>query len=245
MKRFWCLILVLFGIIGWTMTADAFYGDVDTDTESFTLGVAGQGDDLNASLTGVLPVKAINGWVGLYGSHQEAGDIVSARVANGRVQGAIPIGRYDLEAFIDGTHDKSRGISLSLLGGYFFRMGRYDIGDIVLSAGAGNYTENRNLDDNIGRGASDSETTFGWLAFISGKLDKTIAGDISWIIRYKPEISFAHYSVESSLTFSKRITSSTAVGATIRGLFDTNDQGGLETDLHSSYLLTVTYTPEQ
>jgi hypothetical protein len=79
---------------------------------------------------------------------------------------------------------------------------------------------------------------------VSGKLAGTKAGDISGTVRYKPEIQFDHYALETSISFNKKISNSMAVGATFFGLLDTNTHASIESDWHSSYLLTVTYTPE-
>ena len=214
----------------------AFYGDIATDYPSVTLGISGQGTNHSSSLTALFPVKRLNGWSGFYVNRQDADEKIVAETYNGHLQGGFKVGTVGIEAYIDATRDKLRAIDLSLAAGYFVRPAVITYEDIKFSFGAGNFTENRNLDDDIGRAAADGETSFGWLAFVSGQ-----RGNISGVLRYKPEIQFNHYMLEGSLSFSKDLDEHLALGASLLTIYDTNS--ATDKDLHTSYLVTVTFTP--
>ena len=151
-----------------------------------------------------------------------------------------------VEAYAEATRDKWRMIDLSLETGYFIRPGTFTWtvsprgdtrNDITFSGGAGNYTERRDVDEGIGRDAADASTTFGWLAFVSGKYK-----NISGVVRYKPSLDFADTRVESSLSFNHDLSDTLALGFALQNVLDS--QSVADSDLHTSYLLSITFSPE-
>ena len=221
-----------------TIGADAYYGDIATDKESFTLGIAGQNANQITSLTALFPIKSANGWAGTYVSRQVADGEVVSETINGHLQGGFrppfipPQAGVSVEAYISATRDKWRAIDLAIETGYFIRPGTYTWNDITFSGGAGNYTERRDEDEAIGRDKDDASVTFGWLAFISGKWR-----NVSGVVRYKPSLDFAEERIEASASINQPITEQLGIGFSTQAIVEAED-------VHTSYLLSVTYTPE-
>ena len=229
MKR---LLMVLLSVLLSVSVAHGFYGDIATDRESFTLGIAGQNANQITSLTALFPIKNANGWAGAYVSRQVADEMVVSETFNGHLQGGLRVRGVGVEAYIEATRDKWRMIDLALETGYFIRPGTFTWNDVTFSGGAGNYTERRTEDAEIGREADDASTTFGWLAFVSAKWK-----NVSGVVRYKPSLDFAEERIESSLSINHEITNEVGIGFTTQSIVDAED-------LHTSYLLNFTYIPE-
>ena len=233
----WLIFLFVFA-----QSIPAYYGDLNTDRESVTVGISGQNANQIMSLTALFPIERANGWAGAYVSRQVAEGEVISETLNGHLQGGFRVRAIGIEAYIEATRDKSRAIDLAIETGYFVRPGQYvwrpfrDSAGITLSGGAGNYTERRDADESIGRAANDANTTFGWLAFVSGTWR-----NVSGVVRYKPSINFAETRLETSLSFNHALSETTAVGITTQAVFDS--QSIVESDAHSSYLIQFTYTP--
>ena len=229
MKR---LLMVLLSVLLSVSVAHGFYGDIATDKESFTLGIAGQNANQITSLTALFPIKNANGWAGAYVSRQVADEMVVSETLNGHLQGGFRVRGAGVEAYIEATRDKWRMIDLAIETGYFIRPGTWTWNDVTFSGGAGNYTERRTEDAEIGREADDASTTFGWLAFVSAKWK-----NVSGVVRYKPSLDFAEERIESSLSINHEITNEVGIGFTTQSIVDAED-------LHTSYLLNFTYIPE-
>ena len=229
MKR---LLMVLLSVLLSVSVAHGFYGDIATDRESFTLGIAGQNANQITSLTALFPIKNANGWAGAYVSRQVADEMVVSETFNGHLQGGFKLRGIGIEAYASATRDKWRMIDLALETGYFIRPGTFTWNDVTFSGGAGNYTERRTEDAEIGREADDASTTFGWLAFVSAKWK-----NVSGVLRYKPSLDFAEERIESSLSINHEITNEVGIGFTTQSIVDAED-------LHTSYLLNFTYIPE-
>ena len=226
-----------------TIGADAYYGDIATDKESFTLGIAGQNANQITSLTALFPIKSANGWAGTYVSRQVADGEVVSETINGHLQGGFrppfisPQAGVSVEAYIEATRDKWRAIDLAIETGYFIRPGTYTWNDITFSGGAGNYTERRDEDEAIGRDKDDASTTFGWLAFLSGKWK-----NVSGVLRFKPSLTFGETRLEGSLSFNHEISETVGLGITTQAVSDSASIA--DSNVHTSYLLNFTYTPE-
>ena len=234
MKR---LFVVLLSMLLSVSVVYGYYGDIAADKESFTLGIAGQNANQITSLTALFPLSRVNGWAGAYVSRQVADGEVVAETVNGHVQGGFAVRDVGIEAYIEATRDKWRMIDLAIETGYFIRPGTFTWNDIAFSGGAGNYTERRAEDEEIGRDAADASVTFGWLAFVSAKWR-----NISGVVRFKPSIDFVDTRIESSLSFNHEISETAALGFTTQSVLDS--QSVVEGDLHTSYMLTFTFTPE-
>ena len=219
-----------------TFGAKAYYGDIAADRESFTLGIAGQNANQITSLTALFPIESANGWAGAYVSRQVADGMVVSETYNGHLQGGFKVRGIGVEAYAAATRDKWRAIDLAIETGYFIRPGTFTWNNITFSGGAGNYTERRTEDAEIGREAGDPSTTFGWLAFISGKWR-----NVSGVLRYKPSLDFEETKFEGSLSFNHELSETVSLGITTQGVLDS--QSIAESDFHSSYLIQFTYTP--
>ena len=233
MKRLFVVLIMVLSV----SVAYGYYGDIATDKESFTLGIAGQNANQITSLTALFPIKSANGWAGTYVSRQVADGEVVSETINGHLQGGFRVRGVGVEAYISATRDKWRMIDLAIETGYFVRPGTWTWNDITFSGGAGNYTERRDEDEAIGRDAKDAATTFGWLAFVSGKWK-----NVSGVVRFKPSIDFEETRFEGSLAFNHELSDTTAIGITTQSVLDS--QSIADRDLHTSYLVQFTYTPE-
>ena len=238
-KRFAMIytITVLIFLFFLVQVSHSFYGDIATDTPSFTLGIAGQNANQVTSLTALFPIKRANGWAGAYVSRQVADEMVVSETLNAHIQGGFKVRAVGVEAYASATRDKWRAIDLALETGYFVRPGTYTWNDVTFSGGAGNYTERRDEDEAIGRDKADASTTFGWLAFVSAKYR-----NVSGVLRYKPSLDFEERRVEASLAFNHDLTDNVAFGIATQSILDS--QAVADRDLHTSYLVTFTYTPE-
>ena len=123
-------------------------------------------------------------------------------------------------------------IDLALETGYFVRPGTFTWNDVTFSGGAGNYTERRDEDEEIGRDADDASVTFGWLAFVSAKWR-----NVSGVVRYKPSLDFAEERIEASVSINQPITEQLGIGFSTQAIVEGEEA-------HTSYLLNFTYTPE-
>ena len=166
-KRLWNWIELFVAVaiailtLVYTKQASAYYGDIATDKESFTLGIAGQNANQVTSLTALFPIESANGWAGAYVSRQVADGAVVSETLNAHLQGGFRIRSVGIEAYIEATRDKWRMIDFAIETGYFIRPGTWTWNDITFSGGAGNYTERRDEDEAIGRDAKDASLTFG------------------------------------------------------------------------------------
>lgn len=234
MKR---VLVVLLGVLLSVSVAHGFYGDIATDRESFTLGIAGQNTNQITSLTALFPLEGVNGWAGTYVSRQVADGEVVSETLNGHLQGGFAVRGIGIEAYIEATRDKWRMIDLAIETGYFVRPGTFTWNDITFSGGAGNYTERRDEDEAIGRDKTDASTTFGWLAFVSAKWR-----NVSGVLRFKPSLDFEEEVIEGSLSFNHELTETVSLGITTQATIDS--QVAADQQAHTSYLINFTYTPE-
>ena len=234
MKR---VFVVLLGVLLSVSVAHGFYGDIATDRESFTLGIAGQNANQITSLTALFPLEGVNGWAGTYVSRQVADGEVVSETLNGHLQGGFAVRGIGIEAYIEATRDKWRMIDLAIETGYFVRPGTFTWNDITFSGGAGNYTERRDEDEAIGRDKTDASTTFGWLAFVSAKWR-----NVSGVLRFKPSLDFEEEVIEGSLSFNHELTETVSLGITTQATIDS--QVAADQQAHTSYLINFTYTPE-
>lgn len=234
MKRFFVVYTIAWLIFLFFLarSAPAYYGDIATDQRSFTLGIAGQNANQISSLTALFPIGGVNGWAGAYVSRQVADGEVVSETLNGHLQGGFRIRGIGVEAYIDATRDKWRAIDFAIETGYFVRPGTWTWNDITFSGGAGNYTERRDEDEAIGRAKDDTSTTFGWLAFVSGKWR-----NVSGVVRYKPSLDFAEERIEASLSINQPITEQIGIGFSTQAIVEAED-------VHTNYLLQVSYAPE-
>ena len=95
------LYAVLLATLLFSVVASAQFSDLVTDNPSLTFSMAGQNSTQTTALTGVLPVKKVNGWVGVYTSRQIVEAEVVDEVYAGHVQGGFRIAGFGVEAFTE------------------------------------------------------------------------------------------------------------------------------------------------
>ena len=215
--------------------AFAYFGDPDTDKVSLNLSIAGQNADQTTSATALVPLDTINGWVGLYLARQIADKEVIGEVFNLHLQGGYDFGHFNLEGYIEGYRDLQREISGALGSGYFIRPEKASWNGVLFSFGLGNYTEQRDNDEEIGRDKADTENRLGWLSFVSGTY--TVGtGHLSAVLRYKPALDFDTTTWEGSGAINFDLNDEWSLGISGKGV--------VEEEFNSSYLIGVTYMPE-
>ena len=233
MKKLVLSVSLIVMVMIWSTLAFAYYGDTLTDTKHFSLGVTGQNSNQVTSATALLPFKF--GWLGLHGARQTADDKIVSETANAHLQGMYNIGAVNLECYVELFRDRIRDIDYAFGSGYFLRPPKVTWNGITFSFGAGNWTERRQNDDEIGRDAADPENRIGWLSFVSGNL-VVKGGQLSTIARYKPTIDFDETIWEFSSAFNYPISKEWLLGFTKNAILENED-------IHTSYQLVLTYTP--
>ena len=165
--------------------SSAQFGDTPHD-EGITvdLGLAGDRDSQNESITAVLPVPAINGWLGIHGLRTVGNGEVLSEVARGHIQGGGNIGKLGLEGFIDAERNKAKGSDLSTEVGAFVRLGTHRRGNLRVSGGIGNYLENVDLREELG--IEDEGTINRWLGFASFDYSQ-----LSGLLKFTPRSDFS------------------------------------------------------
>ena len=223
--------------LAFSFSAFAQYTDLATDEASVTISAAGQNDSLVTSATGIFPAETINGWVGAYASRNTVDGTLEDETLNLHFQGGFKelLGELGVEFFIDLDRNKHRNIDFGKRFGYFIRPGVHEIqtslGVLSLSGGAGNYTEDVSLKEEL-TGDAAAPSNFGWLAFTSLSI-----GAFGGQVKYQPDINFEFYEVSVEGSVSKEVADNISVGLTVRALKD--NKGYSESSFDSSYLLSV------
>ena len=120
--------------------------------------------------------------------------------------------------------------------GYFARPGIYEVAGGRVSGGFGNFSENADTLEEIGKKATD-ETSFGWLAFVSGHW-VVYDLDVGVTVRYLPELDFDTQAVEAVSSVAYELSDELSLGLVLGLDVDR------ETEIHNQYLIALTWTPE-
>ena len=226
------LYTVLLGMLLFSGLAYAQFSDLVTDNPSITFSMAGQNTTQTTALTGVLPVKKMNGWAGVYVSRQIVENEVVDEVYAGHVQGGFRIGDVGIEGFTELERNRLQDFDRIRIG-YFARPGVYEVAQGRVSGGFGNYSENAEVLEEVG----EKEALVGWLAFLSGHWE--VRGlDIGVTVRYLPELDFDTQTVETVSSVAYELSNDFSLGLVLGVDIDR------ETQLHNQYLIALTWTPE-
>ena len=214
--------------------ASAQFSDLVTDNPSVTFSMAGQNTTQTTALTGVLPIKDANGWAGIYASRQIVEGTVVDEVYVGHVQGGFRISGFGIEGFTELQRNMMQGDRLRI--GYFGRPGIYEVAGGRISGGFGNFSENAEVLDELDK-KEDAETSFGWLAFVSGHW--SLYGlNLGATVRYLPELDFDTQALESVLNIGYEFYRDFTVGIILESEIDR------ETKVSNQYQIALTWTPE-
>ena len=219
-----------------TSSSFAQFSDTDPDKKSFAVGLTGQNENAVSSLTAIFPYEKIKGYAGIYAGRQTAdGELVDENIV-GRLQGGGDIGDVRLRAYTEATRNLYKAIDLNIEVGYFVESPNFTYQTIEFSAGAGNFSEKRDLDDKIGRDAGDGDVTFGWLSFLTAE-----RGCVTSVLRLKPEITFQEFAAELEVALNKDITENIALQLVNTLEYDTDSV--VDTDWNRTYMFQAVYTP--
>lgn len=228
MKRSFTFTLILMMIA--VMTAQAQLDTADTTDQNFTFSLAGQNTNSIVGLTGVQPIGAINGHAGVFVSRQTAEDEVVSENVDVELVGG---GKY-LELFFEGKRDLHRGITWESSVGYFVKPPALTVGSATFTAGAGNSSANTQVKEAL-KVEGDDAVAFNWIAFVQVDWWKT-----ETTITAEPDIRFESVQVEAETSIAHSLDAHFAVGATVKGIYDSHPVTDGKT--HSQYLVFAKWT---
>lgn len=234
------IAVVFFSLLfAYVQCADAYWEDQNEDTATAVFSGAGQNGQSTLAFSYRQPIPS--GWFGVYTARATHEGEVLSEVYAGHLQGGFDIGEFGVEAYGTAKRDLLQAIKLGIEFGYFGRPPGFRWGAIDFNSGFGNFSARNDNDEEIGRDAADTTTTFGWLAFLTARL-KTQLGEASVTGRYKPSIDLKDTRIEVLGALNKEISDTWQFG--VSTLTEFNSASIVEDDLHTSYLLTFTFTPE-
>lgn len=227
------LLAVLLFSIFWAMPAYCQFADLPHDSKTVDIGVNGDGASQTLSITAVVPLRRLNGWVGVFSSRASGKEGALSEIVKARSQGGFRIGTFGIEGFTDLERDIAKGTALTSQIGSYIRPAIYENGTLRISGGIGCFLENIQPHKNIVLRKFDP-TTFRWLAFSS----------IGWrelntVLKFTPQIGFKNYqfSAEPAITLSL----STQLGLRLSGSVTYNSEP-LTENWHYKYLSILRIT---
>ena len=219
----WCLLIVLlFPIAGYSQ-----FADIPSDQTAVDIGLAGDRASQSHSVTAVVPIKGIDGWVGLYTMQTVAdGDAVS-ELLKGHLQGGVNVGGADVQGFLDAERDKVRGTALQTQVGYFVRFAKFSLADWTVSSGAGNFIESVQAREELD--VDDGDPTIRYLVFASAKYN-----NFALLAKYSPDLHFRDNQLTIEPAFSLQLATNLAF--TLRARIGYYAQSLTATPWVSSYI---------
>ena len=222
----------LFSIF-WTMSAYCQFADLPQDAKTVDIGVNGDGASQTLSITAVVPLRRLNGWVGVFSSRASGKEGVLSEIVKARSQGGFRIGTFGIEGFTDLERDIAKGTALTSQIGSYIRPAIYEKGTLRISGGIGCFLENIQPHKDLVLRKLDP-TTFRWLAFSSIGWQK-----LNTVLKFTPQIGFKNFqfSAEPAITFSL----STRLGLRLSGSITYNSEP-LTENWHYKYLSILRIT---
>ena len=191
------VVVVLLSIL-YAMPTYSQFADLPQDAKTVDIGVNGDGASQTFSLTAVVPLRRVNGWVGVFGSRASSEGEVLSEIVKARTQGGFRIGTFGIEGFTDLERNITKGSALTSQIGSYIRPAIYEKGTLRISGGIGVFLENIQPHQDLVLRKFDP-TTFRWLAFSSIGWQK-----FNTVLKFTPEVGFKNYkfSAEPAVTFS-------------------------------------------
>lgn len=217
-------------------TAFGYFADTDTEHQNFALGVIDNNGNSVISTTGVFPLQAVQGYGAFYAARQTDGETVTSQVYVGRVQGGFNAGPLKLRGYVEGSRDLIQLIDLRIEGGIFVESPSFVWQGIEFSAAGGNFMDRRDLDDEIGRDAADTSTTFGLLTFVTAEYKR-----LSSIVRFKPNLDLDDYATEIAVSWNEEIDDN--IGVQVAGLWKYDTASVADSLWNRSIQFMLTYRP--
>lgn len=235
-KRLRRSLLLLVGIISLifqTIPAYSQFADLPRDAKTVDVGINGDGASQTVSLTAVVPVRKINGWIGIFGSRASGEEDVLSEIVKTHAQGGFRIRTFGIEVFTDLERNIAKGSALTSQIGSYIRPAIYEGGELRISGGIGAFIENIQPLQDIDLRQFDP-TTFRWLAFSSVGWQK-----LNTVLKFTPQIGFSNFqfSAEPAITFNL----STRLGLRLSGAVTYNSEP-LTENWHYKYLSILRFT---
>ena len=197
-------------------TAFAQFADIPLDAKSVSVGLSGDSESASKSVTGILPLKNLNGWVGVHGLQSTTGGEVLSEYLKAHLQGGFRYQGLGIEAFVDGERNLVAGTAFQTQVGVFIRPGIYKRSGFRVSGGFGNFLENTQAREELGLGTTDP-TVVRWLAFAS----------IGWqgfstVIKSTPHIQFKDFQFAAEPAVTYELADNISLGLQGRVAYDSN-----------------------
>ena len=184
------------------------------------------------AFTAVEPLPDINGHAAVQFGRQVANDEVVSENVDVEIAGQYKF----IEMFIEGSRDLHRGIKWESAIGYFFTPGAVKLGPATLTGGAGNSSANTQVKDTFGI-TDQSRVQFNWIGYLQLDWWKT-----QTTVTVEPGIRFEQVQLEAESAVWYPIDESVKIGASVKGLFDSDPLSPDAGNFHSQYLLFATWT---
>lgn len=209
------------------------FADLPRDEKMVDIGFSGDGASQTFTVTAVVPVAGMNGWVGVYGSRAASDEEVLSEIVKAHIQGGFRIGTFGIEAFSDLERNIAEGSALTSQIGMYVRPKIYERGRLRVSGGIGGFIENIQPRHGLVLRRFDP-TSFRWLAFSSVGWRK-----LNTQLKFTPEVGFQNFklSAEPAITFDL----STRLGLRISGAVNYNS-APLTDRWHYKYLTILRIT---
>ena len=202
-------LLLLFALPGFCQ-----FADLPRDEKMVDIGFSGDGASQTFTVTAVVPVAGMNGWVGVYSSRAASDEEVLSEIVKAHIQGGFRIGTFGIEAFSDLERNIAEGSALTSQIGMYVRPKIYERGRLRVSGGIGGFIENIQPRRGLILRRFDP-TSYRWLAFSSVGWRK-----LNTQLKFTPEVGFQNFklSAEPAITFDL----STRLGLRISGAVNYN-----------------------
>lgn len=171
----------------------AQFEDEDTSSRHIGIGLAGGGGVSSVSGTIIVPYETDlwNVWFGGFIQQTAKDTEIQAQTVNLHVEPEYKFTeRISINAYADALRDHVREIDGQVQVGGFVAYKVVDDADVELKIGAGNYLQNRSVQEDLEREATDP-TTVHLLGYV-----KTRYRMISNVFRFTPELDFSNPAFE-------------------------------------------------
>ena len=231
MKRFTFTAMLIMMIASATILY-ASIDNIDTETRNITVSVAGQNKNSMTAITVVEPLPAVNGHAAANIGRQVANDEVVSENIDVEISGQYKF----IEIFIEGKRDIHRDIEWESTIGYFFTPGAVKLGPATLTGGAGNSSSNTQVKDTLNI-TDPNRVNFNWIAYLQLDFWKTQS-----TVTVEPGIRFKQVQLEAESSVWYPVDEHIKIGASVKGLFDSDPLSPDAGRFHSQYLLFATWT---
>jgi hypothetical protein len=222
---------VILSLFTFHQPSHAQFDDIPHEEITVDLGLAGDRGSQSNSLTAVLPVPTVHGWVGVHALKTTAAGTVLSEVVKGHAQGGHRFGNFGLEMFVNAERNLAQGTDLTTAVGYFIRPGIYERSGWQISGGVGNFVENTDARDELGLTDADG-SVIRWLAFSS--IDYK---GITTLIKATPISDLSDFQLEISPAVKFELKSNISLGISASWEYDSDPL--TEENTHISYLTVL------